>query len=168
MKNQPAKHEHGEWLGKADHPQQLAGDAAALFRYWAELAAEKGAPSRSQIDPLTHFPRLMPTTILVGVEQDAKRGRRYRYRIVGTELRERAGQPLDGRYIDECFPPEQLTADMAIYGRCVDERLCYWGRRASIVQERQEWESYNRIILPILDQAEEAVGFLWVYIWFDR
>ena len=168
MSENPPRYEHGEWLSASDCPQQLANDPAALFRYWAELAKEQGAPTRAQIDPLTHFPRLMPTTILLGIERDAERGLRYRYRVVGSELTRRAGRELTGKYLDECFPPERIQADLGIYRRCIDEQVCYWGSRTSVVEEREAWETYNRIILPIRDAATGSVDYLWIYIWFNR
>lgn len=168
MNQHSPRYEHGDWLRAGDQPEQLADDAAALFRYWAELAKEQGAPTRSQIDPLTHFPRLMPTTMLIGIERNAQGEPRYRYRVVGSELTARAGREYTGKYLDECFPGEQLQPDFDIYLRCIDERLCYWGRRSSVVAARREWEIYNRIILPIRDASGESVDFLWIYIWFDR
>lgn len=167
MSEKPPRYEHGEWLRAGDQPQQLSGDAAAVFRYWAELANEHGAPTRAQIDPLTHFPRLMPTTMLIGIERDAADDLRFRYRVVGSELTTRAGRELTGKYLDECFPLNQIKADLDIYRRCIDEQLCYWGRRTSVVEERKEWETYNRIILPIRDAAGASVDFLWIYIWFE-
>lgn len=64
------RYEHGEWLRAGEEPRLLTGEAAALFRYWGGLARGQGAPTRAQIDPLTHFPRLMPTTMLLGVERE--------------------------------------------------------------------------------------------------
>jgi hypothetical protein len=167
------RYEHGEWLRSSDQPRRLPDDVRALFRYWAERADAQGAPSRAQIDPLTHFPRLMPTTMLLGVERSAvaeQRGGecRFRYRIVGNELSTRAGRELTGKYMDECFAPADLSADFAIYHRCIAGRLCYWGRRTSVVDGRKDWEVYNRIILPILDAEGHSVDYLWIYIWFDE
>lgn len=161
------RYEHGEWLRAGEEPRLLTGEAAALFRYWGGLARGQGAPTRAQIDPLTHFPRLMPTTMLLGVEREGER-LRYRYRVIGSELTARAGRELTGLYLDECFPPERIGPDLDIYRRCIDGQLCYWGSRSSVIEGRDAWETYSRIILPIRDAAGGSVDFLWIYIWFDR
>lgn len=73
-------------------------DLAALHRYWEERRGERPMPSRADMDPVDLPRRLLPNLFLVDVEEAP---RRYRYRLVGTELTAVMGRELARQYIDE-------------------------------------------------------------------
>lgn len=52
--------------------------------YWESLPATNGLPGRSAINPMK-IPRLLPTTILVDVEESGD----FRYRLAGTMVEDR-------------------------------------------------------------------------------
>jgi hypothetical protein len=59
-------------------------------------------PPRSAIDPL-EFPALLPNIILLD-RVPAPTGDRFRFRLVGTQVVDIAGQELTGRFLDEALP----------------------------------------------------------------
>jgi hypothetical protein len=68
-----------------------------LFQYWDEKRGDRRAPSRDDIDPAGMIEAL-PNVFLIDVVAEP---RRYRVRLMGTELVECYGQDITGRYVDE-------------------------------------------------------------------
>jgi hypothetical protein len=78
-----------------DHPELLR-----LYDYWNAKRRGRPMPTRQDIDPLELRP-LLPHIALIEVEQNP---RRYRYRLVGTQLVSILGQDVTGKYLDQ-MPP---------------------------------------------------------------
>src|SRR5689334_13570664 len=70
-----------------------------LTAYWHQRAAGRTFPARADIDPLD-FPYALGRVSLVEVHPGAD-GYRYRYRLVSTELTERLGFEMTGKFADE-------------------------------------------------------------------
>jgi hypothetical protein len=68
-----------------------------LFQYWDEKRGGRRAPSREDIDP-AGMVEALPNVFLIDVVAEP---RRYRVRLMGTELVECYGQDITGCYIDE-------------------------------------------------------------------
>jgi hypothetical protein len=73
-------------------------DLIQFYDYWASLCGDRPMPSRKDMDPLQIVAKHLPNLMLVDVLHDA---RRYRYRLVGTNVVEASGDNRTGRYFDE-------------------------------------------------------------------
>jgi len=73
------------------------GRMLELYDYWNDKRDDKAMPSRTDID-LLDLPIQLPNIFLVDVEPAP---RRYRYRLVGSNLTEVLKEDLAGRYVDE-------------------------------------------------------------------
>ncbi len=68
-----------------------------LFWYWDEKRGQRAAPSRNDIDP-AQMVAFLPILFLLDVEDEP---RRYRVRLMGTELVRWAGEDLTDRHVDQ-------------------------------------------------------------------
>jgi hypothetical protein len=69
-----------------------------FFDYWRALCHGRPMPSRKDIDPLQMPAGFLPNVMLI----DALHGpRRYRYRLVGTNVVGATGEDRTGRFFDE-------------------------------------------------------------------
>jgi hypothetical protein len=87
-----------------------------LYRYWRSRCGDRFAPARSDVDP-ADIPRLLPHLLLVEVL-----GRRYRYRVVGTEVEQHFGCAMQGRHVDELMRGEYLGYINSLFERVIAER----------------------------------------------
>src|SRR6266849_6825400 len=76
------------------------GFLLALHAYWEQKRAGRSLPDRADIDPVEMPPRLLPYLFIV---EYANIPARWRYRLMGTEMVERLGADLTGRYLDEAL-----------------------------------------------------------------
>ncbi len=84
-----------------------------LFQYWDEKRGDRRAPSRDDIDPAEML-KVLPNVCLIDIEADP---RRYRVRLMGTELVKWYGRDITGRYVDE-------ITDQVL--RALDELVTTW------------------------------------------
>ncbi len=75
-------------------------DIRRLYQYWRAIHPAQGLPGRQHFDPLAVGP-LLSRLWLVDVQRQPFR---LRYRLVGTQLTERAGRELTGLWFDEAHP----------------------------------------------------------------
>lgn len=72
-----------------------------FYRYWDEARGGKRMPARSDVDPLDIPQELLPNLFLVEVVDG---GRRFKFRLVGSESTIAAGRSLTGFHVDEINP----------------------------------------------------------------
>lgn len=96
----------------------VAGDDIAqpplrqLLADWLAACGDAGAPpSESFIDPF-RLRYILDSVIVIEVVVDAAGGRRYRYRVVGTDLVAHTGRDLTRHWVDE--HPERELSQLAI------------------------------------------------------
>ncbi len=65
-----------------------------IFDYWRSRHIDGRPPSRQTLDPVVDIPALARNLMVLDIEPDG-----YRYRLVGTALRERLGVELTGRML---------------------------------------------------------------------
>jgi hypothetical protein len=83
----------------SDFAMQLSdAGIACLYEYWASLRGDRQMPGRRDVDPLEVPRGYLPSLMLIDVLHDP---RRYRYRLVGTNVVGATGQDRTGRYFDE-------------------------------------------------------------------
>lgn len=162
--------ERALWLSLGDSGAALEDlDLEYLFGYWSRAAGPGPAPKRSDIDPPLDLPDFLPTTILFDVVRDAAGVfQTLRYRLIGTLLVEYAGRDPTGLTVEQAFGAEFKQRDREIYGRVIAEHACYRGQRVSLVDRRQLFESYSRLVLPLLGDRSGTVDIVWCWIKFDR
>jgi hypothetical protein len=157
----------GRWLGTADSGDVLGDpDLDHVFAYWRRAAGDRAAPRRCDIDPPMDLPAFLPTMILFDVEDEAAGGFALRYRVLGTRLAEFAGRDLTGTTFAEAFGAQAVAGDLGVYEQVVRDRVCFFGERRSMVRERKEFERYRRIIMPVLANNGDRVGFVWSWLKF--
>lgn len=159
--------EQALWLTAGDHADLLEDpDLERLFAYWSRAAGEGPAPRRRDIDPPIDLPRFLPTTLMFNVERNEDGSLAFRYRVVGTRLAEFAGRDIRGQTTEEAFGAEFAGRDMAIYSRVVKECVCYSGQRKSMIDARQVFERYRRLVMPILGDETGRVDMIWSWLKF--
>lgn len=122
-------------------------ELAHLYRYWLERCAGRPMPARMDVDPVDLPRRLLPHLFLVDVEEEP---RRYRYRLVGSELTAAMGRELTGRYVDE-MPYLFRKFALPAYAEVM-------AARAPIYREINAFEAlqrirYKRLLLPLSDDG---------------
>jgi len=134
-----------------------------LLRFWAARRAGAAAPVRAAIDPVEMPRHILPHLTLCDVIT-TQSGRRYRYRIVGTELVAVAGYDPTWRYLDEVLPErdgyrEQIIAlcdAVAAHRRPVYSEGAYINMGAPSNAERPTF----RLLLPLAGPDGEVTHIL--------
>ncbi len=97
--------------GAAQQPWHADRRLSHLLDVWRQQCPGPGRlPPRLAIDPIALGPELLPYVALVEAVDD---GRRFRFRLVGSQLAENAGLDLTGRYVDEVNPNKSYAAYIA-------------------------------------------------------
>lgn len=79
-----------------------------IHDYWSSKKTDGRLPARADIDPVD-IPQVLQWTLLLDVvRSDAQP--RFKFRLFGTGLVERAGRDLTGVWIEDAFPEEQRHA----------------------------------------------------------
>ena len=87
-----------------------------LAEHWHSLRGDKAVPRRCDFDPMA-IPELLPDVYLVELTRPE---RRFRYRLVGTRVAEKAGFDATGRYLDELGCGTTMLFVIRLLQRCVD------------------------------------------------
>ncbi len=101
----------------------LSPREAELLAYWQAHRGPEGLPGRAAFDPLALRPYL-GYLLVADIEPPAGRGkqRRFRYRLIGTDLAEISGRDMSGRYFDDIYDPIALKEMQYCFGWVVDNR----------------------------------------------
>lgn len=159
--------EEALWLRAGDDEEALDDpELRRLFSYWSRVAPAGSAPKRQDIDPPIDLPTFLPTTIIFNVERSEDGALAFPYRLVGTKLTEYARRDLRGLTVEEAFGSEFVARDMEIYRRVVEDCVCYSGARTSMIETRQLFERYKRLVMPILGNESGSVDMVWSWLKF--
>lgn len=83
----------------------------ALLAYWRSKLRDGRLPARAQLDP-AEMKTLLPFVYLIGVEEEP---RRFRYRLIGTQIVRWSGGDATGRHADDPFCGEGRFALIELY-----------------------------------------------------
>jgi hypothetical protein len=119
-----------------------------LFDYWEARKAGNPLPSRAAIDPL-EFSYVLGNVALVDVLRDPLR---FRFRVVGTEIVNRDGTDLTGKYTDDHPLPEYRALLRQTYTDVVTT-----GRPAIFERERMMDNKIRRYEVLYLPLAADGV-----------
>lgn len=127
----------------------------ALYRYWNSKRGERPLPSRADIDPVEIKP-LLPGLFMIEVLEDP---RRFRYRLIGTDLVTFSGRDSTGRMIDSALYGEAAEGMVSRLNEVVE------GRRPMLSLSSAYWlaqQSWNRVALLFLPLAvgDRPVGMI--------
>ncbi|WP_339830592.1 PAS domain-containing protein [uncultured Parvibaculum sp.] len=121
---------------------------SALYRAWRERKGVRPAPTRADFDPAEFF-ALMPIVNLIDVHRDPIG---FRHRLVGTELVERMGRDVTGRWVDADLYGEAATSIFEGL-RAVATEIRPYRRRARLDWHTQHWLTTEAVELPLLGPA---------------
>lgn len=103
--------------------KNLSERARELLAYWQAHRGAEGLPDRSAFDPIALRPYL-GYLLVADAEPPAGKDkpRRFRYRLIGTDLAEVSGRDMSGRYFDDIYDPTALKEMRYCFGWVIDNR----------------------------------------------
>lgn len=120
-----------------------------LYSYWRELRRGRPAPARADIDP-SEIIGVLPHISLFDVERSP---RRYRIRLLGTQIVNWYGCDVTGSYLDEIDFGVSDRFNFEILNRAVDEIA-----PAHMSGEYTKYDGrcirYERLYLPLSENGE--------------
>jgi hypothetical protein len=117
-----------------------------LYDYWNSKRRGKLLPGRKDIDPV-EIPELLSALILVEVLREES-GRRFRFRIFGTDHVKYFGHDYTGKCLDEFVEPDEVEMVTKIYNQIVDSKEPqYWSSHLRI--PGREFIDYERLMAPL-------------------
>jgi len=135
----------------ADIEQQIEHAALRrLYRYWLEKRRGRSMPAPGDIDPL-ELKFVLGNLILVDVEQPSGK---FRVRLYGSNLAQRMGYDITGKYMDE----HPLPA----FAESVTRRFARVAQSAQPLAERAEFfvegraHRFDGLILPLSADGESV------------
>jgi hypothetical protein len=137
------------------------------YAYWRRKAAGRRMPARADLEP-TDIPKLLPHVMLVEVVD----GKRYRYRLIGTENERAHGINATGRFLDEVLKgPEYKKHVLALYDQTVDERRPVYSESLFLSLEIGSVERHTKVLFMPLSEDGERVNLLFVmqvFLYLDQ
>jgi hypothetical protein len=129
--------------------------------FWRSLRRENGLPHRKDMNP-SEIPELLPWINLVDVVWQGD-SRRYRHRLLGTELVNYFRADVTGMWFDEVYTPVHLKQQLPAYDRAAIDAVPNIDS-VSIAVNRDEHHHdlvYWRLILPMtMDDKRADLLFL--------
>lgn len=114
-----------------------------LYRYWNARRQGRPMPARRDLDPAA-IPALLPHLTLVDVV-----GKRFRYRLMGTQIVEDLGVEMTGTYVGSHVTPSAYAAQVcSVYEQVRDSALPifttgYYQTPSELIQ------AHSRLLLPL-------------------
>lgn len=128
--------------------------------YWRSVHPEGGGlPGRQHIDPV-HIPSLLPNIWLIDV---AREPYRFRFRLVGTQVVDYAGEDNTGKWFDERLPdfnPEVLID-------VVESAKPSWSRGRSVMRPEKNYYELERVRLPLASDGRTVDMIMSLTVFFD-
>jgi hypothetical protein len=116
-----------------------------LLRYWhGKRGAQRAMPDRKDIDPLEIGPRLLPHLLLCDLFD---RGRRVRFRVVGTNVVRRWGFEPTAKYLNGDLGP-YFASLSDLHHACFVERAPIYAVSAFRWGVNRELEAHH-LLLPL-------------------
>lgn len=121
---------------------------APLLRYWEAKRRGDALPSRRDIDPIDVRAH-MGNLCLIEVEQAPLR---MRYRLIGSNITEIMGRDSTGRYYDEIYRPELLSAITASFAWMIEHRRPLRSFGQAFYADKQFYD-YEIVNLPLAEDG---------------
>ncbi len=141
-------------------PEDCHPKVRAIYEYWRSVHPKSGGlPGRQHIDPVD-IPTLLPNTWLIDV---ARNPYRFRFRLVGTQVVDYAGEDNTGKWFHEQMPnfhPEVLI-DVVETGKPS------WSRGRSKMRPERDYYELERVRLPLASDGKTVDMILSLTVFFD-
>ena len=125
-----------------------------LYGYWDDLRGTRDGPARGEVDPVDIPREVLPDLLLTEVVSSDS-GRRYRFRLVGSQVVEQAGRDPSRQFLDEALPIAFGYRDyiIGLYDTIADVRQPIYSRSSYITFDtsRHPERGTHRLMLPLLD-----------------
>lgn len=133
---------------------------AQLYGYWLSLRPPPDLlPARHDMSP-ADIPRLLPWLWLTEVH----RGRRFRYRLVGTIHVDAFGANTTGRWYDDVHPLfRQSTAYPQFIAVAERGKIAFYRGPPVYVIDAQ-WKTIERLILPLAQNGRDVDMLLGITV----
>jgi hypothetical protein len=126
-----------------------------LLRYWNDKRASRSLPARSDIDPLELKPVLGNIVLIDVVPSDEhERGRRFRYRLFGTEFVFYHGTDLTGHWLDEIPNTGFRDSLIAMYHAVVEDGAKRMVSYDYMLDSRRH--RFQALILPLSSDGQNV------------
>lgn len=101
----------------------LSPGGAELLAHWQAHCGSEGLPRRAAFDPLS-LRAYLGSLLIADTAPPVGEGkqRRFRYRLIGTDVAEISGRDMSGRYFDEIYDPAALKEMQHCFGWVIDNR----------------------------------------------
>lgn len=119
---------------------------AGLLAYWRERRGNRQAPARRNIKPM-EIPSLLPIVHLIDVQDDPLA---FRHRLVGTEIVEKVGRNVTGKWVDEALYGKALR-DVFDGLAAVAWEVRPYRRLARLDYHDRPWLGMESLEMPLLD-----------------
>jgi hypothetical protein len=120
-----------------------SGKLRQLYAYWQGKAAAR-LPARTDIDP-ADMPALLPYLFMIDVEPVP---RRFRFRLIGTQVCTWAGRDVTGMYLDDPAYGARGADIMRQYDEVVERGVPFYTEQPAARPER-DYVFYERLVLPL-------------------
>ena len=132
-----------------------------LYAYWDERRAGRTMPARADIDPVD-FAYALGNVILVDV---LRAPMRFRIRLHGTTLAERAGYELTGKMLDELPITDFRTLATQSFTTIATTGRPFHSSRDRVLDGHHR--AYETLMLPLSEDGT-AVNMLLVALFYGR
>ena len=130
-----------------------------LYAYWDDKRARRAYPAREDIDPL-ELRFILGCLLLLDVERSP--ALRFRYRLFGSEIAQRQGLDMTGKYADEHPWPEFAARTRTVYTGVLDTGRPSVIRRRELIGDR--FFDHQSLVLPL---GHDAVDMILVGVIFS-
>ncbi|HYM71380.1 MAG TPA: PAS domain-containing protein [Stellaceae bacterium] len=134
-----------------------------LYEYWAGKRGGRRMPSRADLDPLD-MAFIFGNVILVDVIDENPP--RFRIRLHGTKLAQRAGYELTGKMLDELPVTEFRTLARQSFTAVATSGEPLHGIRNRVIDDR--FARYETVIMPLSDNGERVDKLIIGLIYDDE
>lgn len=129
--------------------------------YWSLIRGDRDFPRRADLDPGAMPPGILPWICLIEVSEG-----RYRYRLVGTGLREYVGRDVTGDFVENLSENQEyndylrtLLEEIRTKGGCVYSQVA--------TQVGAETRKTNRLVAP-MSKDGDAIDMFFCCQTFDN
>ncbi|MGF1592679.1 MAG: PAS domain-containing protein [Kiloniellaceae bacterium] len=131
-----------------------------VYRYWDRLRGSRFAPPYDAVDPID-IPKLLRYLLVTDIET-TESGRRYRYRLCGTEVEQHFGIAMRGLYIDTLMEGAYRTYIEGLYDRLVAQRCPVY----SVSSYDERMLQTKRLMLPLSSDGSQVDKVLAAQVFF--
>ena len=135
---------------------------ARLHRYWDERRGGRQFPARADIDPI-EMRELLGNVLLVDVLREPLR---FRIRLHGSRMVERAGYDMTGRMVDELPDTEFRELARRSFTHVAATGLPLLSRRDRVIDGRRM--RYETLMLPLAADGRLVDMLLVGFVYLDR